>query len=75
MANHFANSIKEVSNTKILGISSLNLERLKKFGDKFNIKEKYRFNSYEDILKCDEINSIYNSNQYSIFYLCRIHRR
>ena len=61
MANQFANSIKEVSNTKILGISSLDLRRLKKFGEKYSIQEKYRFNSYEDILKCDEINSIYIS--------------
>ena len=61
MADRFAKSIKEVENANLLGIASKNIRRLKNFGDKYNIEEKFRFSSYDEILKCKEINSIYIS--------------
>ena len=61
MANRFAISINEVENAKLLGIASQNVDRLNNFGEKYNIENKFRFNSYDEILNCNEINSIYIS--------------
>ena len=61
MANKFASSIKEVKNSKLLGIASTSFLRLKNFGDKHSIEKKYRFNSYDEILNCKAINAIYIS--------------
>ena len=61
MANKFASSIKEVKNSKLLGIASTSFLRLKNFGDKYSIEKKYRFNSYDEILNCKAINAIYIS--------------
>ena len=61
MANKFASSVKEVKNSKLSGIASTNLLRLKSFGDMHNIEKKYRYNNYEAILNCDEIDAVYIS--------------
>ena len=61
MANQFAISINEVKNVKLLGIASQNVDRLNNFGEQYNIENKFRFNSYDEILNCNEINSIYIS--------------
>ena len=61
MANRFASSIKEVKNANLKGIASNSVDRLKTFGELHKIESKYRFNSYAEILKCEEINSIYIS--------------
>ena len=61
MANRFAISINEVKNVKLLGIASQNVDRLNNFGEQYNIENKFRFNSYDEILNCNEINSIYIS--------------
>ena len=61
MANRFAISINEVENAKLLGIASQNVDRLNNFGEQYNIENKFRFNSYDEILNCNEINSIYIS--------------
>ena len=59
MANRFASSISEVKNSKLLGIASTSFSRLKSFGDKYNIEKKYRYEHYDEILNCNEINAIY----------------
>ena len=61
MANKFASSIAEVENANLKAIASNNIDRLNNFGDRFDINKKYRFNSYDEILNCGEINSIYIS--------------
>ena len=61
MANRFAIAIKEVENAKLLGIASKNVNRLNNFGEQYNIENKFRFNSYDEILNSNEINSIYIS--------------
>jgi len=61
MANRFASAINEVENANLIGIASKSADKLKSFGDKYNINSKFRFNSYDDILNCSEINSIYIS--------------
>ena len=59
MANRFASSISEEKNSKLLGIASTSFSRLKSFGDKYNIEKKYRYEHYDEILNCNEINAIY----------------
>ncbi len=59
MANTFAKSIKELNDCKIKGIASLNKSKLTTFAKKFNVDQKYSFNSYDELIKCDEINAIY----------------
>ena len=61
MASKFASSIKNLKNTKLLSIASKTPSRLERFGNTHDIDKKYRFNDYEEILKCDEINAIYIS--------------
>jgi len=59
MANKFAKSIKNLKETKLLSIASKTPSRLSRFGDAYDVDKKYRFNSYEELLKCKEINAIY----------------
>ena len=61
MANRFASSIDEVKNAKLLGIASKDVDKLNNFGDKYNIENNFRFNSYDKILNSNEIDSIYIS--------------
>ena len=60
MANHFANSINEIDNSKLTAISSSSNFKLKKFGTNFSIDEKNRYNNYLDIINSD-IDAIYIS--------------
>ncbi len=61
MAKKFANSFSSFNNTKLLAIASKSLFKLKKYGDKYSISKNYRFNDYDKILLCDEIDNIYIS--------------
>ena len=61
MAKVFAQAIKEVSNAKLVSISSQNENSLNSFGNEFKIDHKLRFKIYEDILKSNEIDAIYIS--------------
>ena len=61
MANKFANSIKEVNNSKLVGIASLDKIRLKSFKENFNIIEKDTYNNYDDLIKSKKIDAIYIS--------------
>ena len=61
MANRFASAMGEVKNSKLLGIASNNSGRLKDFGEQYNIENNFKFNNYDEILSCNEINSIYIS--------------
>ena len=70
MAKKFANSLSKLNNTSLKGISSKSKLKLKKYGDRFNIENKYRFDDYEEILKCKEIDNVYistiNNTHYEI---------
>ena len=58
-ANSFANAIKEVENAKLISIASLSKNKNFIIGKKFNIEKKYQFNSYEDLINCEEIDAVY----------------
>ena len=59
IAHTFAEAIKEISACKLKGIASLNKSKLTKFGEKYNIDKKYRFNSYDELINSDQIDVIY----------------
>ena len=61
MANRFASAMSEIKNSTLLGIASTSINKLTNFGDQYNIKNNFRFNTYDEILNCNEINSIYIS--------------
>ena len=61
IANKFAESIKEVNNSKLIAIGSSTQKKLLKFGNKYNIQNIYRFDSYEKLLECKEIDAVYIS--------------
>ena len=61
MAKRFAESIKTLNDTKLIGVCSSSFFKRKKFGYRFNIKNKYQFKNSNDIFKCDQIENIYIS--------------
>jgi len=61
MASRFASAINEAENANLLGIASKSIDRLKNFGEEYNIENNYRFNTYDEILNCGKIDSIYIS--------------
>ena len=61
MAKKFALSIRTLNDTKLLGVSSSSFFKRKKFGYRFNIKNKYQFKNNDDFFKCDQIDNVYIS--------------
>ena len=61
IANNFADGLSGSYSGQLVGIASKNAERRKTFGDKYNIHEDFRFNSYEDIINSEHIDAIYIS--------------
>ena len=59
IAEKFGEAIQEVENAKLIAISSFNNSKLNFFGKKYNILEKYRFNTYENLLNCNEVDAVY----------------
>ena len=59
IANVFANAFDYSNYGKLKAIASKNKEKLKKFRNKFNIEEKYSFNSYEDLIKNSDVDIVY----------------
>ena len=54
IANNFADALKESHSGKLEGIASLNDERREKFGNKYNIADKFRFKNYDLLTKFNE---------------------
>ena len=61
MANHFANAIKELDNAKLISVASKSKIKLKKFVKNHNISDDCSFNSYNDLIESNSINSVYIS--------------
>ena len=59
VAQTFSEGFKNINNARLLAISSLNTKKLEQFKNKFNIEEKYTFDTYEDLLNCKNIDIIY----------------
>ena len=59
IAFKFAEGFKNIDNAKLLGISSKDNEKLKKFKEDFKIENNFCFNNYENLLECKNIDIIY----------------
>ena len=61
MAYKFASSIKETNNAKLIGVASLNKNKLKIFKENFDINDKNAYNNYDNLISSDVIDAIYIS--------------
>tara|TARA_A100000164_G_C21893597_1_gene766717 strand:+ start:173 stop:1159 length:987 start_codon:yes stop_codon:yes gene_type:complete len=61
MAHRFANSIQETNNAKLIGVASLNENRLKLFKENFNLTKENTYNEYENLISSKNIDAIYIS--------------
>ena len=59
MAKNFANSINELEESQLIGISSRSLFKLIKFGFRFKIKPNNLFKNYKKLLASDNIQNVY----------------
>ena len=66
IANNFADGLSWSYSGQLVGIASKNAERRKTFGDKYNIHEDFRFDSYEDIINSEHIDAIYISTPHTL---------
>ena len=64
MAKNFANSIKELEESRLVGVSSRSLFKLIKFGYRFNIKPYNLYKSYKKLLSSDNIPFGYFNSEY-----------
>ena len=68
IAQKFAEGFKNTNNAKLLGISSRDDKKIKKFKEDFKIEDKYCFNNYESMLNCRDIDIIYIALPNSLHY-------
>ena len=66
IANNFADGLSGSYSGQLVGIASKNDERRKSFGDKYNIHEDFRFESYDDIINSEHIDAIYISTPHTL---------
>ena len=59
IALKFAEGFKNIDNAKLLGISSKDNKKLKKFKEDLKIENNFCFNNYENLLECKDIDIIY----------------
>ena len=79
MARQFAAAIKEVDNAKLIAISSSNNKKLHSFAEDFKIDPKLRFNKYNMITKCREIDAVYistlNNTHFDLIKMCALDKK
>ena len=59
IAKSFSDGFFDTNRAKLLAISSLNIKKLEKFKNSFDINEKYVFKDYESLLKCHDVDIVY----------------
>lgn len=59
MAQCFAAANENVTHSDLLAVASLSKNKLKDFGKRHGIHPKYSFESYSDLMKCEEVDAIY----------------
>jgi len=59
IALQFAKAFKDTTTSKLKGISSTNLEKIKIFQKKFEINKEYCFSNYQDLLNSNNIDIVY----------------
>ena len=59
IAERFSEGFLEVNNARLLSVASKNLVKLDSYKNKYKIEEKYLFNSYEELIDCNDIDIVY----------------
>jgi predicted dehydrogenase len=74
MSYKFINAIKELENTKLLGIASLTKKKSKELIKESGIEESFFFNNYNDLINSPNIDAIYiatlNNSHFEIIKEC-----
>ncbi len=66
IANNFADALSQAYSGELKAIASLNDERRRAFGDKYNIHSDLRFNNYESLLNSDSVDAVYISTPHTL---------
>ena len=61
IAHNFADALKESYSGKLQAIASLNRQRREEFGNKYNIENQFRFNTYDQLLNSNDVDAVYIS--------------
>ena len=59
IAYKFSKDFNKIENAKLLAVASKDNNKLKKFGEDFNIEKKFLFQNYQDLVFCNELDIIY----------------
>ena len=66
IANNFADGLTSSYSGQLVGIASNNYELRISFGDKYDIHEDFRFETYDDIINSEHIDAIYISTPHTL---------
>ena len=66
IANNFADGLTSSYSGQLVGIASKSDDRRKSFGDKYDIHEDFRFETYDDIINSEHIDAIYISTPHTL---------
>ncbi|MFL2895871.1 MAG: Gfo/Idh/MocA family protein [Candidatus Pelagibacter sp.] len=74
MGQNFANSFSEINNSNLIGVASLDKDKIKNFTNKFDYKNINTYNNYDDIINDTNINAIYiatlNNTHFDLIKKC-----
>ena len=59
IAEVFSNAFEEAENAQLLAVASREQKKLNHFKDRFNLKNKFLFDNYEDLISCNDIDIVY----------------
>ena len=65
IANNFADALISCYSGELKGIASRSEDRLKNYGNKYNINESFRFSNYDDLLNSEDIDAVYISTPHT----------
>ena len=59
IAHNFADALKQAYSGELIAIASRTSSKLEEFGNKYQIKEEFRFNDYDALLENENIDAVY----------------
>jgi len=59
IANNFADALKQAYSGELISIASRTASKLEEFGNKYQIKNQFRFNDYDALLENENIDAVY----------------
>ena len=66
IANNFADGLTSSYSGQLVGIASKSKDRRKSFGDKYDVHEDFRFETYDDNINSEHIQAIYISTPHTL---------